>query len=155
SVDEDGDSLLSSHVSGEYPTALADGVRPAIPLSPRSGCSRGTGSPSGTDHGMPQQQIGPCLISLAVRLQPFDNIRIQTHGYRLLRRTVKLADLGSAPIDDCGDIGKINVLVFLSGAGGDVSLLFSCELPHSFSSRCQYYCMYTMNLSSLNASRAV
>ena len=63
---------------------------------------------------MPQQQIGPCLISLAVRLQPFENIRIQTHGYRLLRRTVKLADLGSAPIDDCGDIGEINVPVFFA-----------------------------------------
>jgi len=84
---------------------------------------------------MPQQQIGLCLISLAVRLQPFENIRVQTHGYGLLRRPVKLADLGSAPIDDCGDIGEINFLVFLCGDGGDASLLFSCELPHSFSSR--------------------
>ena len=81
-----------------------------------------------------QQEINLRLISLPKRLQPLQNVRIQAHGYRLLRWPVKFSDLGPAPIDHRREIREINIRVFFCCDDGDVSLLLLGELPHS----CKY-----------------
>ena len=86
-------------------------------------------------HGVPQQPIRLGLITAAVGFKPSDDVNIQAHSYRLLLWPIELADFGSAPIQNRGRVGKINVLVSFGGDGADVSLLLSCEPSHKLSFR--------------------
>lgn len=86
-------------------------------------------------HSVPQQPIRLGLITTAVGFKPSDDVDIQAHSYSLLLWPIKLADFGSAPIQNRGRVGKINALVSFCGDGADVSLLLPCELPHKLSFR--------------------
>jgi len=78
---------------------------------------------SGVRHGVPQEQIDPRLVAAAVPLQPSKNVGVQSNGYGFFWRAIELADLRGAPVQDEGDIRKINVLVLHGCDGGDVSFL--------------------------------
>ena len=88
-------------------------------MKPASLCSCCTG----TRHGMPQQQIYPGLITLAVSLEPIENILVKAHGYGFLRRAIKLAHLRATPIHDLRHIREINIFISLCGDRGDVAFL--------------------------------
>ena len=77
-------------------------------------------------HGVPQQPIRLGLITAAVGFKPSDDVNIQAHSYRLLLWPIELADFGSAPIENQGHAGKINVLVSFCGDGADLWLV-PCE----------------------------
>jgi len=81
-------------------------------------------------HRVTQQHICFRLIALAITLQPFKYIGVQPHSYWLLGWPVIFADLGSAPVDNLGHFGEINVCVFLGCDVCDLSFLFFCELLH-------------------------
>ena len=86
-------------------------------------------------HRVPQQPIRFSLITATIGFKPGDDVGIETHSYRLLLWPIELADFGSAPIQNRGRVGKINVLVSFCGDGADVSLLLLCDLPHKLSFR--------------------
>jgi len=100
---------------------------------------RGAFSPTDTrffrevKHGVSQQPICFGLIATTVRFEPGNDVRIQTHSYRFLLWPIELADFGSAPIENWGRVGKINVRVSFCGDGADVSPLLLCEFPHKLS----------------------
>jgi hypothetical protein len=71
-------------------------------------------------HGVPQQPIRFGLITAAAGFKPSDDVGIQTHSYRLLLWPIELADIGSAPIQNRGRVGKINILVSFGGDGAGV-----------------------------------
>ena len=104
---------------------------------------------------MAKKAVGFGLVAGAIGFEPLDNIGIETHGDGRLFRAIKLADFGAAPINDGGNVRKINVPIFLRGDGRDVLLLVLCELLHRPGDRrqslqrnarsrdCQYTCTYT------------
>jgi len=94
-------------------------------LRPCSSCSF-----SEMSHGVAQKRICFGLITRTVCFEPRDDVGIQTHSYGLLLWPIEHADFGSAPVKNCGSVGKINVFVFFCGDRADVSLLLLCELPH-------------------------
>src|SRR5579864_790647 len=67
---------------------------PDAPASGRTAYSREM------KHGMAQKPIRFGLIAAAMGFEPLDDVGIQAHGDGLLHRPVKLADFGSAPIQD-------------------------------------------------------
>jgi hypothetical protein len=82
------------------------------------------------EHGVPQEQVRFGLIAGAIGAKPFNDIDIQTHGYRPLFRAVEFSDFRAAPIHDRADVREINVRVFFCRDCGGVSFLVLCELPH-------------------------
>lgn len=94
-----------------------------------------TGLLSEMEHGVAQEPICFGLIPAAIGFEPGYHVRIQAHGDGLLRRPVKLADFGPAPVENRGSIREINVPVSFCGDGADVALLFLCEFPHRLSFR--------------------
>ena len=87
------------------------------------------------EHGMAEEPIRFGLIAAAIGFEPGDDIGIEAHGDGLLRRTVELAYLGAAPIENGGSVREINIAVSFFGDGLDVSPLLLCELPHRLSFR--------------------
>jgi hypothetical protein len=53
-------------------------------------------------HSMSQEPIRLGLITAAIGFEPGDNVRTQAHGDGLLPGPIKLADFGSAPIENRG-----------------------------------------------------
>ena len=89
-----------------------------------------------TDHRVPQKMVHPSLITPPITLQPLHNVRVETHSHWLLCRPVELPHLRPAPVHHFRHLRQINVGVLFPGDAGDLALLLSCELPHSFSSPC-------------------
>lgn len=91
--------------------------------------------PAVMQHRVPKQPIRFRLIAASFGLQPVDHIRIQTHRDWFLRWAIELTTLGSAPIENRGRIGEINVFVFFCRDGANVSPLVLRKLPHRLSFR--------------------
>jgi len=86
-------------------------------------------------HSLPQKPVRFGLVTAAICFEPCDDVGIKTHRNGLLRWSIELANLGSAPIDNRRSVREINVLVSFCGDSSDVSFLVLCELPHRLSFR--------------------
>ena len=82
---------------------------------------------------MTKEQVGFCLVTAAIALQPGDHIIVEPHRNRAFGWPVEAADFRAAPVGDLGHVGEINRSVCLGGDAGDVPLARGCELPHKTS----------------------
>jgi len=104
-------------------------------LAHTCGVSPAPGNTSEMKHGVPEEAIRLGLVAGPIGFEPGNDIRIQANGDGLLPGPIKLADFRSAPIENRGDLLKINVFVLFCRDGADVSFLLPSEFSHRRSFR--------------------